>query len=344
MHERDGRFLRVSEDASAVLGIDPAAVRGARLTDAIAADDHAAALSALDEAARTGFSRFEARAAGGRPLEVTLTRTDKGFRSVLRDVSDRASRDAALRAESLDAAWFAAKRTEHLVNVSHEIRTPLGAVIGFADALRQDSLGTAPEARVQDYARVIHDSGQHLLGLVTDLLDLSKAEANEVTLNREPTDLGALVTVCADIVRLQAESAGLYVRCDVPSGLPLLLLDPKIVRQIMLNLLSNALKFTAKGGVSVRVEPLGGEIRVVVEDTGVGMSPGDLKLVGRRFKQARAEGVRGARGTGIGLSLSQALARVHGGELELASTEGQGTTATVTLPFEAVAGANPLRA
>lgn len=336
LHGADGRITRASDSARDVLGLAPEALVGRRLTDLVLPADHPRLLAALSQASREGRARLPCRVGhpdGPRAAELALARTATGLRSVIRDASDRASRDAALRAESLDAAWFADRRTEHLVNVSHEIRTPLGAVIGFADALQRESFGPVGHDKYRDYARVIHDSGQHLLGLVTDLLDLSKAEANEVVLDEGPCDLPALLLVCADIVRLQAEGAGLTVETVLPDAMPPVRLDAKIVRQVVLNLLSNALKFTEEGGVTLGLEVGGGTLTVRVADTGVGMSAGDLALVGRRFKQARAEGVRGAQGTGIGLALSHALARVHGGELRLSSAEGEGTTAVLTLPL-----------
>jgi cell cycle sensor histidine kinase DivJ len=337
LHASDGRVLRASDSAASLLGRPPSALVGKRLSDLVEPGDHPRLLRALAEAARDGEARLACAAArpnGPRPVELSICRAGAGLRTIMRDGRARAARDAALRAESLDAAWFAEKRTEHLVNVSHEIRTPLGAVIGFADALRRESFGPVGHEKYRDYARVIHDSGQHLLGLVSDLLDLSKAEANEVRIDPRPTDLPALLATCADIVRLQAEGAGLTVTTALPDGLPPVLLDAKIVRQVVLNLLSNALKFTKEGGVTIGLQQRGETLAIEVRDTGVGMSAGDLALVGYRFKQARSEGVRGARGTGIGLQLSHALARVHGGELRLSSAEGEGTTALLTLPFE----------
>ena len=341
LHGPDGRFSRVSASTEQVLGRPARDVIGLRLTDILCPAEHGLALRAMGRAASEGRARFEATARtphGTRIVEISLSRTARGLRSVIRDADETAAQREALETASAAAAREAQKRTDHLVNVSHEIRTPLSAVIGFADALRRESFGAVGEEQVRDYARVIHDSGQHLLSLVTDLLDLSKAEANETLLCVEETDVAALVTRCCDIVRLQAEEAGLTLDVFTPPALPTLLLDPKLVRQILLNLLSNAMKFTAEGGLTVGVLARGDTLTIEVCDTGIGMSPGDLRLVGQRFKQARKEGVRGTRGTGIGLSLAHALARVHGGELTLTSAEGQGTTATLSLPLVAADG------
>ena len=342
LHGPDGRFSRVSASAAQVLGRSAREVVGLRLTDIVTPAEHGLVLRAMGQAASEGRARFDATATtpdGARPVEISLSRTARGLRSVIRDAAERAADRDALEAAAARAARDAQKRNDHLVNVSHEIRTPLSAVIGFADALRRESFGAVGEAQVRDYARVIHDSGQHLLSLVTDLLDLSKAEAVETLLAVEGTDVAELVARCCDIVRLQTEEAGLTLDVFTPPGLPTLLLDPKLVRQILLNLLSNAMKFTAEGGLSVGVLARGDTLTIEVCDTGIGMSPGDLALVGQRFKQARREGVRGTRGTGIGLSLAHALARVHGGELTLTSAEGRGTTATLSLPLVPADGA-----
>ena len=339
LHGADGRLTRVSDSAESLLGRAPDALVGLRLTDLAVPTEAPRILGMMAEAAAFGRAQMTCTARGtGRPVDVSVSRTARGLRSVLRDASGIVAREARLREESARAVSAADRRTEHLMNVSHEIRTPLGAVIGFADALRRESFGPGAAEKTRDYARVIHESGTHLLGLVSDLLDLSKAEEGEVALDVAPTDVRALVSTCADIMRLQAKEAGLYLDTVLPENLPPLLVDQKLLRQVVLNLLGNALKFTKAGGITVMVRGqdargVGDTLLVEVHDTGVGMSQGDLAIVGERFKQARREGVRGARGTGIGLSLSHALARVHGGELTLSSAEGRGTTAVLALPL-----------
>lgn len=334
LHGPDGRLVRVSESATALVGEPACDLVGRRLTDVVVPTDGPRLLAVMASAEAAGRAQLTATArTSGRPIEISISRTGRGLRSVLRDASAIVEREVRLREDSRKAVATADRRTEQLANVSHEIRTPLGAVIGFADALQRESFGPADGEKTRDYARVIHESGRHLMSLVSDLLDLSKAEEGEIALDAEPTDVACLVSTCADIMRLQFDDAGLYLDTVLPAHLPPLLIDRKLLRQVVLNLLGNALKFTETGGVTVMVRAKGDTLFVEVHDTGVGMSQGDLALVGQRFKQARREGVRGTRGTGIGLSLSHALARVHGGELTLSSAEGEGTTAVLALPL-----------
>ncbi|WOI53983.1 HAMP domain-containing sensor histidine kinase [Parvularcula sp. LCG005] len=343
LHGPDGRFVKISEAAQQIFGVPEDTLIGMRLMDVFAPAHQDRLLAALADVGRPngdGTGRFEARIRIsdrlGPAVEVTLARLKNGrLRSVTRNIEQRLAREETIRKEGREAVSLAARRSEQLANVSHEIRTPLNAVIGFADALYAERFGPLGNDKYRDYARVIQESGQHLLSLITDWLDLSKAEANETTLEMAPEDPGALVNLCAEIMRLRASDAGLYIATEIEPGLGPVMLDAKVIRQIVLNLLSNALKFTETGGITATVRREGAVLAISVIDTGVGMSPDDLSIVGQRFKQARSEGVRGARGTGIGLSLSKALARLHGGELKLMSSVGEGTTALLRLPFEA---------
>lgn len=344
VHGPDGRFERLSDEASEVFGLPAERLMGRRLMDVVAPAHQERLLEALARVAESdgnGRARFDCRIRCGETLgahvEIALSRAPRGrLRSVTRNIEHRLAREEQIRAESAKVIENTSKQSEHLANVSHEIRTPLNAVIGFADAISAERFGPMGNEKYRDYARVIQESGQHLLALITDLLDLSKAEANATHLEKTAESPAALVSLCAEMIRLQASDVGLYIRTQIDPEVGQVLLDAKIVRQILLNVLSNALKFTERGGITISLRREGGQLIFTVVDTGVGMSPDDLSRIGERFTQARSEGVRGARGTGIGLSLSKALARVHGGELQLMSVMGQGTTAILSLPYEAV--------
>ncbi|MCQ8184227.1 sensor histidine kinase [Parvularcula maris] len=315
----------------------PGRLRGARLTELVTARHHPKVLHAL----------AEVQASGRAALSVDLNRAAKvphariELRSPRRGVVEARLRPLLTSRSEPAPSKQAPADKEQLADVSHEIRTPLNAVIGFADALRQESFGPLGDKRYRDYARLIQESGQHVLALVNDLLDLSKAEADKLECRVEPVHAGDLVAACASMLALQAKEAGLTLRVETAPQVGILTIDPKIVRQILLNLLSNALKFTEEGSVTVRTRLMGGNLVITVEDTGVGMEEDQVERLGERYYQARGEGVRGAKGTGLGLALSSALAKAHGGRLDILSQPGRGTTASLTIP--AVAKKKPRR-
>ncbi|MEM9810069.1 MAG: HAMP domain-containing sensor histidine kinase [Pseudomonadota bacterium] len=326
-----GTILSASEGSWTLFDRPPSRFRGLQLTELIDPKHHPEILSALSRAMVRGQARVSVelnRQGRGASAEVTIRKHPRGhLRTVLREVPPLVE-DEPERALTL--------KSDQLADVSHELRTPLNAVIGFADALRQESFGPLGDHRYRDYAKAIQESGQHVLSLVNDLLDLSKAEADKVVIEAELIHPAEILDSCVAMMRLEAERAGLEITSFLPSELGTMRLDPKILRQIVLNLLSNALKFTNQGGIAVRAMREGNDLCVHVRDTGVGMSAGDLERIGERFYQVRSEGVRGTRGSGLGLALSHALARTHGGELTLASQEGKGTVATLRLPSAAL--------
>ena len=340
LHHADGRFLKVSDSAAGVTGHDPAALAGQPLSAIVAAEDRGAVFSALARAciegikARTEF-RLLRRDGGADWAEMTVSVDGNGqVRSIIRDISSRRARqqehvEARARAEAQAQA-----RSTYLADLSHEIRTPLNAVIGFAEMMSHETFGPLGHQKYEEYVGLIQKSGQHLLSLVSDLLDLSRIEAERYTLAPQPTDLAALLRDCVEMVRLGAEEAGLSVSSDLPVLEHPVMADQKVVRQILLNLLSNAVKFTRTGGIAVKLRHDGRTAWISVTDTGIGMSREQLATIGKRFTSAQRDGVRGARGTGLGLALCEALARLHHGELRLASREGEGTRAVFSLPLK----------
>lgn len=328
-HDARGTILEATEACGRLFGCSPYNLEGLRLTDLVPAREHPKLLEALGKVFRSGEAsimldlRREARAPIAR---LEIERAGTGFRTRLRpSLKPQRQPVPAPKAEPELAP-------DELANVSHEIRTPLNAVIGFADALRQESFGPLGDKRYRDYARLIQESGQHVLALVNDLLDLSKADAEKLTIEREPVRVDHLILSCAELLRPQVEEAGLRLHCQIAPSVGIHVVDPKVLRQILLNLLSNALKFTKAGGLILRARVMSGNLVVAVEDTGVGMSKEELARIGERFFQARREGVRGAKGSGLGLALSSALAKAHDGRLDLMSEPGRGTVATLTIP------------
>jgi two-component system, cell cycle sensor histidine kinase DivJ len=238
-------------------------------------------------------------------------------------------------------------KTQFLAKLSHELRTPLNAVIGFSEILNRELFGTLGEARYRDYARLIHESGEHLLHVVNEVLDLSKIEAGKFTIVKEPLDVGALVALCCDMMRHAAEKRSLSLIVDVAPDIPALPADKQACRQMLLNVIANAVKFTDPGGfVRVTARVRDGNVELSVADNGIGIAKQDLPKLGNPFVQADNSCNRAHDGSGLGLSVVNGLARLHGGRLELASTLGEGTTATIVLPYDASCesrDATPLR-
>ncbi len=235
-----------------------------------------------------------------------------------------------------DSAMAASRaKTEFLANMSHELRTPLNAVIGFSELLGRETFGPLGSERYEDYVRHIHESGEHLLNLINDLLDLSIIEAGELQLIEDRVVMADVVNLCCDLVRNQAESAGVSLRVsgNLPDWPPLRA-DATKLRQILLNLVSNAIKFTPAGGtvsLDLQAEP-GKAFMIEVADTGIGMRAEDIPAVLEPFRRLSPAHSADYQGAGLGLPLTKALVELHGGRMAIASTPGRGTEVTVTLP------------
>jgi signal transduction histidine kinase len=225
-----------------------------------------------------------------------------------------------------------------LANMSHELRTPLNAIIGFSDMMRTEALGPVGSARYRSYADDINLSGMHLLGLINDLLDLSKIEAGKMRLIEDLVDIGHLVDDCLLLVRDAAERADIELVAEVPRALPAVYADERKLKQILINLCGNAVKFTPERGtvrIAALVEP-SGCLAIRVSDSGIGIKPEDIARVLEPFGQLDGAPPREQSGTGLELPLSKMLAELHGGELEIHGGVGTGTTVLLRLPRERV--------
>ncbi len=260
------------------------------------------------------------------------------FVGAIVDVTDRMQAENELRrsaeelAKARDRADAANRaKSEFLAAMSHELRTPLNAILGFSDILKSETFGPVGNPRYRDFADSIHESGGHLLGLINDVLDLSRLDSGRLELNRVPVDLRELAEECAQAVAVQAESDGVRVTCLVEETL--LFADYRRLRQMLLNLLSNAVKFTPRGGDVVLSATQGArELRIAVSDTGIGMATQDIPKALERFGQVDASLSRKYAGTGLGLPLTKALAELHGATLSIDSAPGAGTTVTIAFP------------
>jgi len=208
---------------------------------------------------------------------------------------------------------------------------PVIGIMGFSDIMRQRLFGPMPD-RYVEYAELIHESGAHLLELINDVLDMSKIEAERFELARDMFDAREAVSAVLRLMRGQADRAGVSLRGVLPSDVLEADADRRAIKQIALNLISNALKFTPRGGsVTVTLQGVGEVLELIVADSGVGIAPDDLERLGRPFEQA-GDASQKANGAGLGLSLVRAFAKLHGGEMTIESALGEGTTVVVRMP------------
>jgi cell cycle sensor histidine kinase DivJ len=219
--------------------------------------------------------------------------------------------------------------------MSHELRTPLNAIIGFSEMLANEEMMGLDKAKREDYAKLIGESGHHLLSVVNGILDMSRIETGNFEITPEPFAPSPVVNTCCDLMALKARDAGVELDCAAQANLPEIVADKRAVKQILINLLSNAIKFTDRGGkVRVTAAVEGASVTFAVEDTGVGIGEDDLRHVGDPFFQVRGAYDRPRDGTGLGISIVKGLIALHGGELQVSSRVGSGTRFSVRLPVD----------
>ena len=297
----------------------------------------------LERLRRNPLRVFEHARPNGWVLEVRSTAMPGGgLILTFTDITDRKKVEATLR-EARDAAERGNRaKATFLANISHELRTPLNAIIGFSELMKHEIFGPLQPPAYRSYVDDVHESGMHLLELINDILDMSKAEAGMTDLAETLVDMGSLIRASLRLMEKRAAAGEVHLQADLPVHLPFLRADERRMRQVLLNLLSNAVKFT-EGGGTVRVSAglEGGDMVIIVADTGIGMSAEDLERVMEPFVQADTRLSRKYEGTGLGLPLSKALVKAHGGELLLESVPEHGTVVSVRLPAERVVSEPP---
>ena len=344
-HAGDGRIRFASPATLALLGCAPAEITGETMVALTHPDDFDAAQTALMAASyfgRDGSAEIRLRRRDGSYVWTEFRcrpAQDGDIVAVTRDISERKVQERAL-VEARDAALDASRaKSRFLANMSHELRTPLNAIIGFSEMMTREMFGTIGP-RYQEYSRLIHESGSHLLELINSVLDMSKIEAGKFKLHEEMFDLQDAAESAVRFLRIPAEQARVALKLAIAPGTRQVFADQRAVKQILINLLSNGVKYTPPGGevrVTARMlaEP-GRGVEITVADTGTGISKPDLERLGRPFEQVENAQTRAKEGTGLGLALVKALAQLHGGEAVLQSVLGEGTIVTVRLPHAAV--------
>jgi signal transduction histidine kinase/HAMP domain-containing protein len=277
----------------------------------------------------------EFRLLDGRWLRVSCSNTHEGgFFLVISDFTEFKEREARLKEAQLMAETASEAKSRFLANMSHELRTPLNAIIGFSEILTGELFGRLGSPKYIEYARDIYQSGDHLLAVINNVLDLTKSEAGKLTLAPEAVDLAEIVESCGKIMRDQCARAQLNLSLETADAPLVISGDPAKLRQILLNLMSNAVKFTEPGGTVTVGARIGenGSLTLCVTDSGIGMSTEDLPIAMAPFGQIDSRLARRYEGTGLGLPLTKAFVELHGGQIAIDSALGKGTTVTVTLP------------
>jgi cell cycle sensor histidine kinase DivJ len=358
-HRRNGAVQFISPAAESMLGTAVPRLLGHGLFDRVHVADRPAYLTALSDAARDGealsvefrvrrdvprgsergphsvdFIWVEMRC---RPLEQGSGTTDSSEAevvAVMRDVTDRKIQEQALDLARTAAEQADASKSRFLATMSHELRTPLNAIIGFSEMIVQEEALMLDVAQRTEYAQLINDSGQHLLSVVNGILDMSKMESGTFDISPEPFAPRAALLNCCNLLALKARENGIDLVSRAPEDLPFMTGDPRAFKQIVLNLVSNAIKFTERGGmVTVSANVDGSRLVLRVTDTGVGIAADDLTRLGDPFFQAGNTYQRRHEGTGLGLSIVKSLVALHAGELTVQSKVDEGTSVTIALPL-----------
>lgn len=346
-HRRNGNLTFLSPAAEMLLPVPQEELLGDGLFRRIHVGDRPTYLKALDDAANGDIPTvaFRMRGEDGEGsdwlwIEMSCRALPGGapeerdVAAILRDVTTRKSLERNLAEAFEEVERESLAKTRFLARISHELRTPLNAIIGFSEILCREMYGRLDQDKHREHAELIRDSGRHLLDLINDILDMSKIESGTFQIVREPFDVAELVRNCVQVMGPQAEAAGLGVETDVPVAPQEVAADRRACKQIMLNLIHNAVKFSDQGGRIVAGAFMEGETACLyVADEGIGIHQEDVRRLGQPFLQLHGDYDRNYEGAGLGLSVVKGLVALHDGDLEIDSRPGRGTRVTVRLPL-----------
>ncbi|MCB4769009.1 PAS domain S-box protein [Ancylobacter sp. Lp-2] len=344
--DAQGVILSMNRPAEALFGFDSAEVQGENFTLLFAPESQRGAVDYLDGLASNGVASVlndgrevigRVREGGLIPLFMTVGRVGEDsskFCAVLRDITQWKRAEEELTEAKRLAERANMAKSDFLAKISHEIRTPLNAIIGFSEVMMEERFGPVENQRYRDYLRDIHSSGGHLISLINDLLDLSKIEAGKLDLSFTSVALNEIVQQGMAIMQPQANRERIIIRSSLAADLPPVVADARSIRQIVLNLVSNSVKFTRPGGQVILSTALTaqGEVVLRVRDTGIGMSEADIAIAMEPFRQIVTSGQSGSGGTGLGLPLTKALAEANRASFSIRSAVDSGTLVEITFP------------
>jgi cell cycle sensor histidine kinase DivJ len=348
--EAGGEISFANAAAHQQIGIDRRLFSEALLIERINVGDRPAFLKALSDASHgaghgSAVIRFAVETEAARSVrmfEVSARRVGSGDGEaavviVLRDVTERHAADELREIARLEAERIASSKSQFLATMSHELRTPLNAIIGFSELLIQPGLMPPIDPRRDEYARIINGSGEHLLEVVNAILDMSKIESGMMTVDQDRVDLSAVVASSCELLAVRATEKSIALQQSLAPELPEIIADRRALKQIVLNLTSNAVKFTPAGGeVTVTAVRDRDHVEIAVVDTGCGIAEADLLQLGAPFFQARQSYDRQHEGTGLGLSVVRGLLGLMGGSMLIESAPGSGTRVSFRLPINGV--------
>ena len=347
LHGADGRIRYASPAARSLLGREPESLVGEAPAMLVHGDDVKPMHYAFVRASYFGQDaeaevRLKCADGGFVWTEIRCRPAGRGIGqqseivAVTRDISERKAQEYALIKARDEADQANRAKSGFLANMSHELRTPLNAIIGFSEVMTHEMFGPLGGPKYREYAGLIHESGEHLLELINGVLDMSKIEAGKFQVSEELFDLNKVAAQAMRFVKLQADRKGLVLKTALDEDCATIFGDERAMKQILINLLTNSVKFTPRGGeVKLSAARDGSVVQIAVRDTGVGISEDDLQRLGRPFEQVDGIQVKRQEGTGLGLALIKALTAAHRGRVSIESKPGRGTVVCITLPHAA---------